>query len=148
MTFLRRLSLISPIGSSGGKLVKNRARRAKRLLDVQHQLLRIDLVKLQTLQQAMTAAQKTEDDAFSLLNAEVPPQIPVEMLLRMAGCARAKISAHRSVVDSQKARTLEQARREAVAKRSFDAAAASLSELEAKQALQAAIDAFLCRHRR
>jgi hypothetical protein len=123
--------------------VRHFARRAKRLLKLQQQLLSAERLKLQTLQQAMAAAQKAESDAYSALDSGVPSQLPAELLLRMAASARARIGANQSALESQTERTLDQARKEALARRNLDAALANLADTEAKRALEAAIDAFL-----
>ena len=121
--------------------------RAKRLLDVQHQLYRMELSKLQAQQQTMWQAQKSEQDALSVLSAEQASAVPLKLAAGMAASASIKVRAQQAALEAQMAQTLDQARKESVAKRRVEYEQASVEKAEAKQALEAAIDAFLDRSR-
>ncbi|MGO9006489.1 MAG: hypothetical protein ACLQB4_12105 [Beijerinckiaceae bacterium] len=121
--------------------------RAKRLLDVQRQLYRMELSKLQAQQQTMWQAQKSEQDALSVLSAEQTSAVPLKLAADMAASASIKVRAQQAALEAQMAQTLDQARKESVAKRRVEYEQASVEKAEAKQALEAAIDAFLDRSR-
>ncbi len=121
--------------------------RAKRLLDVQRQLYRMELSKLQAKQQTMWQAQKSEQDALSVLSAEQTSAVPLKLAADMAASASIKVRAQQAALEAQMAQTLDQARKESVAKRRVEYEQASVEKAEAKQALEAAIDAFLDRSR-
>ncbi len=113
---------------------------------MQHELLRVERLKLQALQQAMAGAEKAEAGALSLLSSEGSP-VPPELALRLAASARSKIRAHQSLLQQQTERTLDKAKQEAVAKRNLDTEREKLSKIEAARALEAAVGAFLARSR-
>jgi hypothetical protein len=127
--------------------VKKPLFRAKRLLDVQRQLYRMELSKLQAQQQTMWQAQKSEQDALSVLSAEQTSAVPLKLAADMAASASIKVRAQQAALEAQMAQTLDQARKESVAKRRVEYEQASLEKAEAKQALEASIDAFLDRSR-
>jgi len=127
--------------------VKKPLFRAKRLLDVQRQLYRMELSKLQAQQQTMWQAQKSEQDALSVLSAEQTSAVPLKLAADMAASASIKVRAQQAALEAQMAQTLDQARKESVAKRRVEYEQASVEKAEAKQALEAAIDAFLDRSR-
>jgi hypothetical protein len=114
---------------------------------MQHELYRMELSKLQAMQQGMWQAQKAEQDALSLLSAEQPSAIPMGLAAKMAVSASLKVRAQQSVLESQMAQTLDLARKESVAKRRVENERANVEKAEAKQELEAAIDAFLERKR-
>ncbi|MFY9643283.1 MAG: hypothetical protein WCD20_16380 [Rhodomicrobium sp.] len=121
--------------------------RAKRLFEVQHQLYRMELLKLHELQHAAAQAQKAERDALSLLSAGHPAAIPLQLVARMPAAASIKVRASQSMLEAQMARTLDLSGKESVARQRLDAERADHSKLEAKRALEAAVDAFLERER-
>ncbi len=121
--------------------------RAKRLFEVQHQLYRMELLKLHELQHAAAQAHKAERDALSLLGAEHSPAIPLQLVARMPAAASVKVRTSQSMLEAQMAQTLDQSGKESVARRRLDAERADLSKVEAKRALEAAVDAFLERER-
>jgi fructosamine-3-kinase len=127
--------------------VKKSLFRAKRLLDVQHQLYRMELSKLQAQQQTMWQAQKAEQDALSILSAEQTSAVPLKLAADMAASASIKVRAQQAALEAQMAQTLDQAGKESVAKRRVENEKANVEKAEAKQALEAAIDAFLDRSR-
>jgi hypothetical protein len=127
--------------------VKKRLHRAKRLFDVQHQLYRMELSKLQAVQQSMWQAQKVELDALSVLGGEQASAIPLQLAASMAASASTKVRTQHAALEAQVAQTLDQAIKESVSKRRVETERANLEKEEAKQALEAAIDAFLERNR-
>lgn len=127
--------------------MNKRLYRAKKLFDVQHQLYRMELSKLQSAQNSVSQAQKAERDALSILGGEQAPAIPLQLVASMAARASTKVRTHQSALEAQMAQTLDQARKESVAKRRVENERASVEKMEAKQALEAAIDAFLDRNR-
>jgi len=127
--------------------VKKRLYRAKRLFEVQHQLYRMELLKLQEVQHAAAQAHKAERDALTLLSAEHSDAIPLQLVARMSVSASIKARTYRFMAEAQMAQTLDQSGKESVARRRLDAERADLSKLEAKGALEAAVDAFLERER-
>ena len=114
---------------------------------MQRQLYRMELSKLQAQQQTMWQAQKSEQDALSVLSAEQTSAVPLKLAAGMAASANIKVRAQQAALEAQMAQTLDQARKESVAKRRVEYEQASLEKAEAKQALEAAIDAFLDRSR-
>jgi len=114
---------------------------------VQRQLYRMELSKLQAQQQTMWQAQKSEQDALSVLSAEQTSAVPLKLAADMAASASIKVRAQQAALEAQMAQTLDQARKESVAKRRVEYEQASVEKAEAKQALEAAIDAFLDRSR-
>ncbi len=114
---------------------------------MQRQLYRMELSKLQAQQQTMWQAQKSEQDALSVLSAEQTSAVPLKLAADMAASASIKVRAQQAALEAQMAQTLDQARKESVAKRRVEYEQASVEKAEAKQALEAAIDAFLDRSR-
>ncbi len=127
--------------------MNKRLYRAKKLFDVQHQLYRMELSKLQAAQNSVSQAQKAERDALSLLGGEQSPAIPLQLVASIAARTSTKVRTHQAALEAQMAQTLDQARKESVAKRRVENERASVEKMEAKQALEAAIDAFLDRNR-
>lgn len=127
--------------------MKNRLHRAKRLFEVQHQLYHMELSKLQAQQQAVWQARKTEQDALSILSQEQPSLVPARLAANMAAAASAKVRTQQTSLETQTAQTLDLARKESVAKQRVEIERAKVEKEEAKQALEAAIDAFLGRNR-
>jgi hypothetical protein len=127
--------------------VKKPLYRAKKLFEVQHQLYRMELSKLQALQQSVWQAQKAEQDALSALSAGQPSAMPSRLAATMAAAANTRVRAQQASLETQMAQTLDLARKESIARRRVENERANLEKLEAKQALEAAIDAFLERKR-
>lgn len=127
--------------------MKNRLYRAKRLFEVQHQLYRMELSKLQAQQQAVWQARNAEQDALSILSKEQPSAIPARLAAKMAAAANTKVRTQQASLETQMAETLDLARKESVAKQRVETERVKLEKEEAKQALEAAIDAFLGRNR-
>lgn len=127
--------------------MEKRLLRAKRLFEVQHQLYRTELQKLQELQQAAARAKKAEDDALSLLGTGSSASIPPQLLSRVSQSAGLKARALQSALEAQTAQTLDQSMKEAAAKARYDSARAESLEREAKRELESAIDAYLRRER-
>jgi hypothetical protein len=125
--------------------MRKRLQRAKRLFEVQHQLYRMELSKLQAAQQAMWQARQMEQDAFSALSSEQSSAIPPKIAVGMALAAGTKARTQQAVLDLQMEQTLDQARKESVARSRVETERANVEKEEAKQALEAAIDAFLVR---
>lgn len=100
--------------------MRNRVRRAGRLFELQHELLQAELAKLKELQNALTQAQQAETGTLDYLFAEWPPALPPQFIGRMAAAAISKVRAHEAALQSQMNKTLEQARKEAAAKRRFE----------------------------
>jgi hypothetical protein len=127
--------------------MKKRLHRAKRLFEVQHQLYRMELSKLQLSQQELWQAQQMERDAFSALSSEQSAAIPPQLAVGMALSARTKVRNRQEALEKQMEQTLDQARKESVAKHRVEAERANAEKAEAKQELETAIDAFLERKR-
>ena len=121
--------------------------RAKRLFDVQHQLYRMELSKLQASQQSLWQAQKAELDALAALGAGEPSAMPSQLAAKIAARSSVKVHAQRAWVETQMTQTLDLARKEHVAKRRLETERANVEKQESKVALEAAIDAFLGRKR-
>ncbi len=127
--------------------MKNRLYHVKRLFEVQHQLYRMELLKLHEFQHTAAQAHKAESDALSLLSAGHSPAIPLQLVARMSAAASIKARAHQAMLEAQMAQTLDQSGKESVARRRLDDERADLSKLRAKRVLEAAVDAFLERER-
>ena len=123
--------------------MKNRIRRAKRLLRVQSKLLLTERLALQTLKDALAEAQQEEQKAIALLNREEPPMIPPGFLVRRAASSALRIKHSEALLEAQVEKTLDHARREQLVKKKLDTETESFSRKENKIALQAAIDAYL-----
>ena len=122
--------------------MKNRIRRAKRLLRVQSRLLLTERNELQTLKDALAAAQKEEQKAIALLNQE-DSLVPSSFLVRKAATSAVKIKNWEGLLEAQVERTLDHARREQLVKKRLNSATEDLSRNELKIALQTTIDAYL-----
>jgi hypothetical protein len=127
--------------------MKKRLHRAKRLFEVQHQLYRMELSKLQLSQSELSQAQKAEEDAFAALSSERGTAIPPQLAVGMALAARTKVRNRQDAVEKQMEQTLDQARKESVAKHRVETERAIAEKAEAKHVLENAIDAFLERKR-
>ena len=125
----------------------NPLHRAKRLFDVQHQLYRVELTKLQALQQSMWQAQQAERDALSVLSAEQASAVPMQLAAPMAASASTKVRAQHVALEAQVAQTLDLAIKESAAKQRVETERANAEKAEAKRALETAIDVFLERTR-
>jgi hypothetical protein len=123
--------------------MKNRIRRAKRLLRVQSRLLLTERLELQTLKDALAAAQEEEQKAIALLNQEESPMIPSSFLVRRAASSAVKIKNSEGLLERQLEKTLDHARREQLVKKRLDSETQSFARSELKIALQTTIDAFL-----
>ncbi len=123
--------------------MKNRIRRAKRLLQVQSRLLLTERLELQTLRDTLAEAREEEQKAISLLNDEACQVVPPSFLIRRAVSSAAKIKSCEALLESQVEKTLDHARREQLVKKKLDLAHETLSKHESNIALQAAIDAYL-----
>ena len=123
--------------------MKNRIRRAKRLLQVQSRLLLTERLELQTLKDALAAAQEEEQKAIALLNQEESPMIPSSFLVRRAASSAVKIKNSEGLLERQLEKTLDHARREQLVKKRLDSETQSFARSELKIALQTTIDAFL-----
>ncbi len=121
--------------------------RAKRLFDVQHQLYRMELTKLQASQQSLWQAQQAELDALSALGAEQPSAMPSQLAAKIAAASHTRVRVQQVSLEIQMEQTLDLARKESVARRRLENERANLEKQEAKQSLEAAIDAFLGRKR-
>jgi hypothetical protein len=127
--------------------MKKPLHRAKRLFDVQHQLYRMELSKLQASQQSLWQAQKAELDALAALGGEQSSAMPSQLAARIAALSNTKVHAQRASVETQMEQTLDLARKEHVARRRLENERTNLEKQESKVALEAAIDAFLGRKR-
>ena len=123
--------------------MKNRIRRAKRLLRVQSRLLLTERLELQTLKGSLAQAQEAEQNAIALLNQEEPPMIPSSFLVRRAVSSAVKIKNGETLIEAQVEKTLDHARREQLVKKKLDSEARNFSRNEMKISLQATIDAYL-----
>jgi hypothetical protein len=123
--------------------MKNRIRRAKRLLRVQSRLLLTERLELQTLQDALAAAQQEEQTAIAFLNQEATPMIPSSFLVRRAASAAVKIKNAEAPLEAQLEKTLDHARREQLVKKRLDSETEIFARNEEKIALQTTIDAYL-----
>ena len=121
--------------------MKNRIRRAKRLLRVQSRLLLTERLELQTLKDSL--AQEAEQMAIALLNQEEPPMIPSSFLVRRAASSAVKIKNGEALIEAQVEKTLDHARREQLVKKKLDSEARNFSRNEMKISLQTTIDAYL-----
>jgi hypothetical protein len=127
--------------------MRKKLHRAKRLFEVQHQLYRMELSKLQVAQQSVWEAQQAEQDAFAALGSERSSAIPPRLAVGMALAAGTKVRAQQTALDAQREQTLDLARKESVTKQRVETERANVEKKEAKQELEAAIDAFLERKR-
>ena len=123
--------------------MKNRIRRAKRLLRVQSRLLLTERLELQTVKDALAAAQEEEQQAIALLNREESSVIPSSFLVRRAAFSAVKIKNCKGLLETQVEKTLDHARREQLVKKRLDSATESFARSELKVALQTTIDAYL-----
>jgi len=123
--------------------MKNRIRRAKRLLRVQSRLLLTERLELQTAKDALAAAQEEEQQAIALLNREQAPMIPFSFLVRRAAFSAVKIKNWEGLVEMQVEKTLDHARREQLVKKRVDSETEIFARNEEKIALQTTIDAYL-----
>ena len=123
--------------------MKNRIRRAKRLLRVQSRLLLTERLELQTLKDALAQAQEAEQKAIALLNQEESPMIPSSFLVRRAASSAVKIKNGETLIEAQVEKTLDHARREQLVKKKLDSEARNFSRNEMKISLQTTIDAYL-----
>lgn len=114
---------------------------------MQHQLYRMELSKLQAQQQATWQAEQAERDALSILGGERSSAIPSQLAARMAVSAHNKVRTQLAALEAQMTQTLDQAIKESVTKRKVETERANVEKMEAKQELEAAIDAFLERNR-
>lgn len=127
--------------------MKKPLQRAKRLYDVQHQLFRLEFLKLQTARYAVTRAEKSESDAFALFEAGDYPPVPPQLAARIAASARKKVETFNDTVKSQVDKTVDQARKESAAKKRLETEEAEFAKAEAKNELEDAIEALLARKR-
>jgi hypothetical protein len=125
--------------------MRKRLKRAKRLLDVQHQLYRMELSALQVAQQAVWQARQMEHDAFAALSSEQSSPVPAKIAVGIALAAGTKVRSKQAAFETQMEQTLDQARKHSVAKRRVETERANVEKEEAKQELESAIDAFLVR---
>ena len=123
--------------------MKNRIRRAKRLLRVQSRLLLTERLELQTVKDALAAAQEEEQKAIALLNQEESPMIPSSFLVRRAASSAVKIKNWEGLLETQLEKTLDHARREQLVKKRLDSETEIFARNELKIALQTTIDAYL-----
>jgi hypothetical protein len=123
--------------------MKNRIRRAKRLLRVQSRLLLTERLELQTAKDGLAAAQEEEQQAIALLNREESPMIPFSFLVRRAAFSAVKIKNWEGLVEMQVEKTLDHARREQLVKKRVDSETEIFARNEEKIALQTTIDAYL-----
>ncbi len=122
--------------------MKNRIRRAKRLLRVQSRLLLTEKLELQTAKDALVAAQREAQKAIALLNQE-DSVVPSSFLVRVAASSAVKIKNCEALLEAQVEKTLDHARREQLVKKRLETETENLSRSETKIALQATIDAYL-----
>ncbi len=123
--------------------MKNRVRRAKRLLQVQSRLLLTERIELQSLKDSLAEAQEAEQKAIALLNQEASPMIPSSFLVRRAASSAVKIKNWEGLLEAQVEKTLDHARREQLVKKKLDSETQNFSRKEMKIALQTTIDAYL-----
>jgi hypothetical protein len=123
--------------------MNKRIRRAKKLVQVQSQLLMMERLELQTIKEAMAEAQKEEQKAIALLSEGEFDAIPARLLVRRAASAALKVKSCESLLQTQIEKTLDHARKEQVVKKRLEYEYASLFRKETELALQMAIDAYL-----
>jgi hypothetical protein len=124
--------------------MKNRLKRAKRLLRVQSRLLLTERLELQTLQGELAQVKEQEQKAIALLNQEDTMAIlPPSILVRKAASSAVRIKHGEALLEAQIEKTLDHARREQLVKKKVDSEAQSYSRHEMKAALQTTIDAYL-----
>ncbi len=123
--------------------MKNRIKRAKRLLHVQSRLLLTERLELQTLKDALAEARQEEEKAISLLNQETSQVIPPSFLVQRAVSSAARIKSCETLLEAQVEKTLDHARREQLVKKKLDSEHEIFSRHESNIALQTTIDAYL-----
>ncbi len=123
--------------------MKNRLKRAKRLLRVQSRLLLTERNELQTLQNSLAEEQARERQAIALLNQVELAAIPPSILLRHIASSAVRIKNCKGLLEAQVEKTLDHARKEQLVKKKVDEEAQNFSRNETKIALQAAIDGYL-----
>ena len=123
--------------------MKNRLKRAKRLLRVQSRLLLTERLELQTLKDELAQAKEQERKAIALLNQEDSMAIPPSFLVRKAAFSAVRIKHWEALLEAQVEKTLDHARREQLVKKRVDSEAQNFSRNEMKIALQTTIDAYL-----
>ena len=122
--------------------MKTKIRRIKKLLKLQSHLLSTERLELQTIKDAMEQTQREHHEAVSLLS-EPPDCIPSDFLIHRAKASATKIRNCEALLETQREKTLDQARKEKLVKKKLDEEFANLSRLEQAHALQQAIDAYL-----
>ena len=123
--------------------MKNRIRRAKRLLRVQSKLLLTERLELESVRGELAQAREEEQKAIALLNEEAPPEVPPRFLVRRAASSAVKIKNWEGLLETQAEKTLDHARREQLVKKKLESETENFSRNEQKIALQAMIDAYL-----
>jgi len=123
--------------------MKNRIRRAKRLLRVQSKLLLTERLELESVRGELAQAREEEQKAIALLNEEAPPEVPPSFLVRRAAASAVKIKNWEGLLETQVEITLDHARREQLVKKKLESETENFSRNEQKIALQAMIDAYL-----
>jgi hypothetical protein len=123
--------------------MKNRIRRAKRLLRVQSKLLLTERLELESVRGELAQAREEEQKAIALLNEEAPPEVPPSFLVRRAATFAVKIKNWEGVLETQVEKTLDHARREQLVKKKLESETENFSRNEQKIALQAMVDAYL-----
>lgn len=123
--------------------MRNRIRRAKRLLRLQSQLLLTERLQAQALANTLDQAQEEERKAIACLNAESSPVIPPGFLVRRAALSAARIKIAGALLSAQVEKTVGEARKEQLVKKQLGEATKAFFRNEQKVSLQAAIDAYL-----
>jgi len=123
--------------------MKNRIRRAKRLLRVQSKLLLTERLELESVRGELAQAREEEQKAIALLNEEAPSEVPPRFLVRRAASSAVKIKNWEGLLETQAEKTLDHARREQLVKKKLESETENFSRNEQKIALQAMIDAYL-----
>lgn len=123
--------------------MKKRIQRAKKLLDVQSQLLMTERLELQVLKDAMADAQKEEQKAIALLAENGLDAIPPSFLVRRAVSSALRIKTYESLLQAQIEKTLDHARKEQLVRKRLDSEYASHFRKESELALQVTVDAYL-----
>lgn len=100
--------------------MKKRIQRAKKLLQVQSQLLLTERLELQTLKDAMAEAQKEEEKAIALLSEQRFDVIPPSFLARRVAASAIKIKSCEALLETQIAKTLDHARKEQLVRKKLD----------------------------
>lgn len=123
--------------------MKNRIRRAKRLLRVQSKLLLTERLELESMRGELAQAREEEQKAIALLNEEAPPEVPPNFLVRRAAASAVKIKNWEGLLETQVEKTLDHARREQLVKKKLESETENFSRNEQKIALQAMVDAYI-----